>query len=456
MLITEHVSGAIQFFTASGWQTKFVLSDRNVISASCKRQCCADGAFEIGGVYASSLNLTCRLQNSNSFQIRGAKIILYSQYDNEENPCCIGTFWVTNATRSGEIFTLDAMDAVGWLSTSSRNYTDEQNQIFDSIAKYFESQGYSRVIQDWFSVITQFVNLLLYRLTGVPDMLSWQNYEFSENDNQRFCNEVIWNSESYLSPFLSTESGTGNTDCPQDLYHYLAEIAGGFIYAKPENGALTLGQFGQPKFGTAEIKSADLESDTYEIADFQLQLLSVSVQSEILNHSADMAIWTSSDNISGLSYFRYQLESNPFLDGFVAGYIRGDAEKLADNLWTIANGLWNSLANYAGGVHIRPFQCTVHKKCRYHLGQNIKINGYESIITSMTWTFRGGHMLACGGEDSRVMADCLRASKGDKVREEARNRCAALEQKIPKMNAMTQEAYANLEHPDENTLYVIV
>ena len=92
---------------------------------------------------------------------------------------------------------------------------------------------------------------------------------------------------------------------------------------------------------------------------------------------------------------------------------------------------------------VRPFSCTVHSTKRFQLGQKIKLSyryfhettakSYDSIITAIEWTFRGGTKLSCGGEDSRVMADCIRSSKGDKVRKEARNRCRALEKRVQKL-----------------------
>ena len=76
---------------------------------------------------------------------------------------------------------------------------------------------------------------------------------------------------------------------------------------------------------------------------------------------------------------------------------------------------------------VRPFSCTVHSTKRFQLGQKIKLSyrdfhettakSYDSIITAIEWTFRGGTKLSCGGEDSRVMADCTvlpRATKSAK------------------------------------------
>ncbi len=69
MTVEEHIAGEVQLydFTQMAWVTAAVLSDANVPSASIKRQCCADGAFEIGGVYSAALSMVCRLPGLSRF-----------------------------------------------------------------------------------------------------------------------------------------------------------------------------------------------------------------------------------------------------------------------------------------------------------------------------------------------------------------------------------------------------
>lgn len=88
----------------------------------------------------------------------------------------------------------------------------------------------------------------------------------------------------------------------------------------------------------------------------------------------------------------------------------------------------------------RPFKVKTHKPGRYEPGQCIRLwykdtgetqeTAYDSIITCVSWQLRGGYTLSCGGEDARVMSDCLRASKADRAIKEARDRCRTLEQRI--------------------------
>lgn len=443
MLITETLSGAICF--RNGTQTK--LSDKNVISASCKQKCCQDGRFEIGGVYASVLSMSCRLTGTNAFNIRGAKIVLYSQYAGETNPFCIGTFWVTEAGRNGEIFNLTALDAAGWLDSSYMNAPGQN--IYSNFAKYLVSLGYGTTLDEWCAEMTGIVNSLIKRLTGIEDerenILVWGRYP--ETLGRIYTNHYIYSKENgrLATFFLLDGMETENSDSPRDLYRYIAELIGGFIYARPGDGQLTFGQFGEPLHSYQEIYTHEIEYDSCEIADFRLLLYSTYAQAEYSGGTAESAVGLNRDpDFTKEAVFRVRVESNPFLDGFAQYHLEDMTvyNSVAQQLW---NGLSMNMDGESTGndwyqFHVRPFHCKVHSEKRFHLGQKIRIHYqapedaeekfYESIITSITWTFRGGHSIACGGEDNRTMADCLRVSKADKALKEARSRCAALEKKI--------------------------
>ena len=428
MIIEEHIQVTVTFRNNA-----FVtLLDNHVVSASIKKQCCSDGKFDIGGVYAAVLSVICRIPGTNSFSLRGAKIAVNSKFRSDAGYLTRGTFWVTDAKKlSGDIYSITGIDAVGWLDSSSMNYTDEQNRIFDSVAKYFESQGYGRTILNWCGELTNFVNRLIRSMTGMENVLSWTNYDSSYNGD--YHNRYIYNQDgTNLGDalfWLSTEADSGITDCPRDLFAHLARLAGGFICARPD-GSLTLRQFAQRDLGTAEITENCIEYDSCEIADFTIQVLSAAVQSEILSGAADMAVWTAFGSYAALSPLRIHIHSNPFLDGFTAAYCRGDYSRKTENLWTIADSLF-----YLVNSDIRPFRCKVHKPEHFEPGEKIRIlppggsDFLESIITSVTWTFRGGCELSCSGEDSRTMTDALRMSKADKAIKEAQSRCSALEKK---------------------------
>lgn len=445
-VIKEHISGTVELYDhiAKAWATLCTMSDSNVISASSQRQCCASGSFGIGGVFSATLSLTCRLPGVRLFDVRSARIRLYSQYEGEAEPYCIGTFWVTDASRTGDIFSINAQDAVGWTDTSS--YNDTGKDLAGGLSQYPDMVSYGRNLLGWAGTVTGLTNGFIQAQTGVANMLTWENYDKSQNNGEDYGNAMIYvidddgiHLTAYETMFyLYTESGLADSDCPRDYFRWIAELAGGFIYAKPENGALTLGQFGQPEFGTAEIGMEDIQYDSCNIADYTLQPSASAVRSDLAGDLySEMVIGLTGHDYANTSYFRYLVEANPFLDGFTAYFVFG--HQTVPSLWTIAYNIWCTLGKY-GGMTVRPFQCTVHKAQRYHLGQKIKITyqdfhehtpqTYNSIITVISWTFRGGHTLACGGGDTRVMADCLRASKGDKAIKEARNRAMALRNEV--------------------------
>lgn len=456
MLIQEKISA--QIFFRNG--TSITLTEKNIISASVRRQCCPDSNFEIGGIYSASLSMTASVSGTNSYNIRGAKIILKNQYGNEAALQPMGIFWITQVSRiSGDLYSFTAQDAVGWLDTSLENYSDREKGPLENIQKYVATHFNASPVTleggafgGWCERITSFTNSILLRTVGF-EPFGWE--KFNTAINGRYTND--WNfialpaaeGKREIDFICSLNAEACQSNSPRDLLHYLAELAGGFIYAK-ENGALTLGQFGQAEFGQTEISLSDIEADSCEIAEFLLQLRLVSIRSE-----------GAVDSSSSGANFDYDLlvpfdiiinSSNPFLDGFretefslyttesakSAGYTGNGLQPIKDGLFYFhhrkdANG--NLLRD--NFCYFRPFHCKVHKQERFHLGQRIKIilgEGAEnmalSTITSVKWTFRGGWELACAGEDSRSMADALRRSKADKALTDAKLRYESLLSKI--------------------------
>ena len=443
MLIQEKISAQIFFRNGAS----ITLTEKNIISASVRRQCCPDSSFEIGGVYSASLSMTANIAGTNSYNIRGAKIILKHQYGNEETFQPAGTFWITKASRvSGDLYSVTAQDAVGWLDTSSTNYSAEVSDILENCTKYLSF--YSAAVIDqtdesagWFGNIVGFVNDLLERIIG-ERVLNWENYDI--NANGRYTNEWNFNMLSdgrrAMEFTCSVNNGSGQSSSPRDLFHYLAELAGGFVYAK-ENGNLTLGQFGQAEFGQAEINLSEIEQDSCEIAEYLYQRVYTGVKAY---GNSDFSTTTPIDDYSELVPLRLLIESNPFLDGFFEISQTGTSEHPRDSIHAVTDGLFyfHHRKDISGNLtddycFFRPFRCKVHKQDRFHLGQRIRFVLGEtpaeqplSTITSVRWTFRGGWELACAGEDSRTMADALQRSKADKALIDAKLRYENLLSKI--------------------------
>lgn len=425
MTIFERIQAILTFRNG----TIVNLDESSIISASIKRQCCSDGKFEIGGVYAASLSMKCRVSGTNSFRIRGAKLVVSTKFDGvEEDFQPVGTFWITDAPRTGEIYSITAVDNVGWLDTN--NYTDSQANALENFIDYFRSRHRGNAtMYTWFHYLTSDMNSIISRMTGLSNFLEWKDYDTAKNG--RFCNQY-YTDDSHpdgveLEYYIEISGHSGSPDVPREIYKRFAEITGGFIYAC-EDGRLTLGQFGQKEFGTAEISASEIELDSFEPADFKVVIAQVGAGSKIAQ--GDAVGTEASPNPDDVFYY-FTVDNNIFLDGFAQLYINGAGGYSVvhfDTLKPIASGIFNYLY-WFHDFEIRPFRCKVHKPERFHLGQKIKIpdgtQEFESVITSIQWTFRGGTVLACGGEDSRTLSGCSRYSKADK----ALMRCAALENK---------------------------
>lgn len=466
MVIIEHISGIIEVYdySQSAWVELAALSDANVLRASARKQCCPDGAITIGGVYAAALSLVCRLPGARYFDVKRSRITVCSQYGAEESPEQIGVFFALDVQRSGDIFTISAQDAVGWTDTSANNYkpnTDTGEPAIDlkyGIGAFMEyeqshqpgqsypANAYTN-LQDWMRRLSAITSRLIQGQCGIPNLVQWENYDVTRNSGYDYANSHVF---SGSSPDPSHEAafplyvkdndvknlqGSARTDSPRDYYRFLAELAAGFVYAD-EAGHLTLGQFGQVEWGignsTAEIHTQEIEADSLVIADYDIQPLNTLVRAESHNGWAQNSIWTTTPDYANHAYIRYEVtESNPFACGWHAVWTDVD-------LGTLARGLWWARCDYGGSMYtLRPFRCKVHKQTRFHLGQRIKIffkdrgesseTQYDSIITSIVWTYRGGHQIACGGEDGRTMLDCLRGSKGDRVARDLRNTITAMQ-----------------------------
>ena len=487
MIIAESIREEVYKYNyaAHSYDLVTTLTESSIISAGGKRQCCADGTFEIGGVYAATFSMQAKILGMTTFQVRGAKLRVRSKYGTESAWHNMGTFWVTDATRVGEIFSVNAQDSVGWLDTSSYNDTsssavsgvgkvlaDTKSGVglgIDSYALNDGESGGDGLYRGWLETLTDCTNTFIQSQTGVKKMLHWHwqppGYDSTKTytraqlqDLSRwYCNSRIyteingkWTPTVYRTPFYlygaesSTETGTGasDSDTPRDFYRYLAELAFGFVYARPEDGDLVLGQFGHHSYGTVSIGMSEIEYDSCEVADYTLQALKTLARVELEDNNSTWSSFTMTNpDYSTAAFQRFIIESNPFLDGFAKKHVF----QQGFDLKTIAHAMWIARYPSAAGdqYSVRPFSCTVHSTKRFQLGQKIKLSyrdfhettakSYDSIITAITWTFRGGTKLSCGGEDSRVMADCIRSSKGDKVRKEARNRCRALEKRVQKL-----------------------
>lgn len=85
MIIAESIRVEVYKYNyaAHSYDLVTTLTESSVISAGGKRQCCADGTFEIGGVYAATFSMQAKIPGMTTFQVRGAKLRVRSKYGTE-------------------------------------------------------------------------------------------------------------------------------------------------------------------------------------------------------------------------------------------------------------------------------------------------------------------------------------------------------------------------------------
>lgn len=458
---------ALVYLSSDGDRFEGTVCPVNVVSASTKRQCCADGAFEIGGAYAGTLSMVARLPGVTRNMLRAARIRLQSKYDTETAWEPVGTFWVVDARRQGEFFTISGQDGLGWADTSA--YNQFSDDIAGKLAFLIGHNGAywslnsmaSNTVGQYVEGVTSVVNLLAATQTGIAvtssnadSLLPWRNWD--ETVNGDYCNQYTWRKLEDGSEWVKTdnpayftvynddeESGTSLTDCPRDYYRWIAQLAGGFITVG-RDGYATLRQFWMKGLNpypsndssVAYITTEDIEMDSAEVADYVLSVCKVLTVPEAVYYEDGVkkqsGYWQVYYDMSQFDYanrvpIRITVESNPILDGFCKRWKSPEAGSIAHGLWAAFHPSPTDITK-----EIRPFRATVHKAERYELGQKIRLHwrelgettekAYYSVITSVEWKFRGGHVLACAGEDTRVMADCVRMTKADKAVKELRNR----------------------------------
>ena len=448
MDLHEHIYALVEFYDYSqnAWTELCTLRDADVLDVSTRRMCCADGAFEIGGCYAGMLSMTCRIPGVSRYQIKGCRITLRRWFDGEtltqQDAPPEGVFYVVDAHKTAEIFTLSGQDALLWADVSSYNHTGQEDGLSSGIYGFGEfltqlHPGIGVTLQAWMGYCTTLANILAKRQTGiVTDLLTWRNYLASENDGIGYNNEWIWTAhdvEDTTMPawfWIYIEDGVYKDDNPRSFLRWLAQAAGGFITVT-KDGALTLRQFVQPSLGDAVVPMVSMESEGSEVADYRLQLYNTAV---IYDDATPTIAGGAPPAQNGLAPYRIFVESNPFVNGFL-GY---QAERVGQYRFSPVYGLAMSMYHYGSerNVEARPFRAKVHSTDRYELGQRIlfpdwhdigEVQTHElhSVITGIEWTFRSGTVLSCGGDDERTMADCIRSTKADKAVRELRSRFKA-------------------------------
>lgn len=406
MVIEEHARLEILLPNEENWRH---ISENDIIqnSLSIAEKCMEDSSFSLGSVNSAQLSAKFRLQGTNSFNITGSKINVFSWFGDEEtaiNDKTVrfrGVFWVTSATKFNDIYTISASDAMIWLD--SINYNDGGN---DSNPIYSQLCSSRRTLNECFKTVIEQTNIALNNITKL-------NYIYNDdivNNNHYSTGYCL------LPPDIVGEISTKN---PRDYVSWIAELACGFAYTcykqdglhEPytqggdHNPYIKIGQFSEEN--SVEVGYNEIELNSLEIADF------------VLNFSRVYCKF-----YDGFNYSRYNsnggitldISENPFEDGWYQYLDHGSHSEDCGCYQAVANVMYGKILEISH--YFRPFKLKYHGKKYFRLGQKIKLpDGRFSVITSIKWQFRNGTNLACAGKDSRLLSVAAKRSQAVKVKD---------------------------------------
>lgn len=406
MVVEEHARLEILLPNETEW--RFV-SENDIIqnSLGIAEKCMEDSSFSLGGVNSGQLTAKIKLKETNSFNIIGSKINVFSWFGDEEtaindkNVRFRGVFWVTSAKKINDIYTISASDAMTWLD--SVNYNDGGN---DSNPIYSQLSSSRRTLNECFKTVIEETNIVLNNITEL-------NYIYNDN---------IMNNNHYdtgyclLPPDIIGEISTKN---PRDYISWIAELACGFAYVcykqdglhEPytqggdHNPYIKIGQFSEEN--PVEVGYDEVELNSLEIADFVLNFSRVYCK---FYDGYDYSRYNSNGGIT------LDISENPFKDGWYQYLDHGSHSKDCGCYQAVANVMYGKILEISH--YFRPFRLKYHGKKYFRLGQKIKLpDGRFSVITSIKWRFRGGTNLACAGKDNRLLAVSAKRSQATKVKD---------------------------------------
>ena len=413
MVIEEHARLEILLPEESEWRN---IGENDIInnSLSVSSKCMDDSSFSLGGVYSAQLSARIRLQNTNTYQVTGAKIKVFSQYGGQ-NEILRGIFWVTSVSRKNDIYTISASDSLIWLDSTSYDDSGQgENIIYGKLASDVGNLGYklSQIVASVNELLDNENKIGLYVDTSI---VNWYPSDVG------YC---------LLPADMVGEISTKN---PRDYVSWLAEIACGFVYVDYSDGnaKIRIGQFGEEVLN--EISVDETELNSCEIADFTLKFKQV--YTDVYDGSSG------SSSINRGNGIVIDISENPFKDGHwhYNRVIGSDGEEYG-NAMDIINNIYGKLCGDGGNCHglpFRPFNLKCHCTKNFQLGQKITLpNGQESWVTSIKWQFRGGYTLSCAGKDTRVLCASARRSQSAKVKDLAYTK---INTEIAKLNADIDE-----------------
>ncbi|MDE5584434.1 MAG: hypothetical protein K2J08_12120 [Ruminococcus sp.] len=426
MVIEEHARLEILL---PNEQNRRYISEYDIIqnSLSIVKKCMDDSSFMLGGVFSAQLSAKFRLQETNSFNIIGSKINVFSWYGNDRSKEKLrGVFWITSASRINDIYTISASDALIWLDSTSYDASGtEENIIYNKLASDIGSLGYkfSQIIETVNEILDDDKKIEFYVDTGIINYLP---------SGTGYC---------VLPPDMVGQISTRN---PRDYASWLAQIACGFVYVDYSDGRakLRIGQFGEAV--SESVSRTETELNSCEIADFIVQI---------------NGIWTNvyDGSSGGIGSCKggviIDISDNPFKDGHwqYNRVVEADGEEhgsAMDIIGNIGGKIWGNLPD-CNGLKFRPFNLKCHCQKNFELGQKITLpDGSTSWITSVKWQFRGGYTLSCAGHDTRILSVAAKRSQAAKVKDLAYTKINTEKSKMMKEITSSNSRIETLEASD--------
>lgn len=419
MVIEEHARLEILLPNEQNWRH---ISENDIIqnSLSIAEKCMEDSGFSLGGVNSSQLTAKFRLQGTNSFNIIGSKINVFSWFGDEEtaiNDKSVrfrGVFWVTSATKANDIYTISASDAMIWLdSVNYSSDSDNSNPIYSELSRYVQSLNWclQKVIGQVNKTLDGIVKL---NCISNDDIINNMHYDTG------YC---------LLPPDIVGEISTKN---PRDYVSWTAELACGFafVYYKQDGFRepyvqggdhepyIKMGQFNDENI--VEINYDEVELNTLEIADFVLNF------SRVYCKFYDGYSHERGNSNGGITV---DISDNPFKDGWYHYLEHGSHAEDCDCYQAVVNVMYGKILEISH--YFRPFRLKYHGKKHFGLGQKVKLpDGNFSVVTSIKWQFRGGTSLTCAGKDSRLLSVSTKRSQAAKVKDLAYTKINRLQKQI--------------------------
>lgn len=450
MVIYEHIKGHISIPTYdtgeaggifAGMAEKDFTED-DIIKDSCSitSRCCDDSTFTFGSVRPAELSIKLKLDNEidgkkiNKFNVYGAKITLWSCYtDTNERPentsdkwILRGEFWVTSVSRTKNIYTLRASDALVWFQSDSYEGKNCDNNIYAILT------GNPFYLMGAFRVIVDEVNRMLKNVdeNGIEIAPPIAEIEYDSNRGDTLCGNLGW-------MCLRVDENGHKSRTSSDYLKDLGEITAGFARMEtdaehPDTRRLYLLSYGySPKEETCSstfkefwdsittITYDTIASDGIEYSDWGIFFRAISCE---MFTGVNYAVSTGALPYQGNAII--DLSGNSFIEGRLSqapSWAEGDPYNIVVD---------SGYLSYMHNLHIRPFtlKCyPVFKTLNEYpkLGQKIRIEAEpnewrDSIITKMIWKFRGGWEFGCSGQDTRVLSQAAKKSLASHAEQKAK------------------------------------